>query len=445
MNSAQDVYHQDTIRELRRMLDASDLQEAERLEAQGDLDAIRAMLTKLEQDVVEIAAFGQVNSGKSSLLNALAGEVVFAVSAGAGETKKEAKIQWKELHDNRLHLVDTPGINEVDGAARTAIAEKVAHQSDIVMFVVAADINDIEQKAIADLHHLHKPIVLVLNKVDTLRPREIEETLESIKTKVLGIPRPGSLERDSIVGEQNIVLAAGRPGPIRVKRADGTIVTENDPPPMVAALEERLLQILEQEGKAIVAINANLFAADVSERLADLKVKIRKNEANRLINYFMGAKGLAVAVNPVPGLDVLGGMAADVAMIYQLGKIYNQPITTQNAEKLMKEIIWAWGATAGIEWTLHIVAIILKTGTFGIATVATAVPQGLAAAWSTYVIGQASQVYFRDGGWGDKGPKATIQEILRSVDRQNVMAPVCHQIMERLRGSKHIVAQTAGT
>ena len=52
---------------------------------------IEEFTAKLENGRVEIAAFGEVGSGKSALLNALAGEKIFTVSAEHGSTDKVAK------------------------------------------------------------------------------------------------------------------------------------------------------------------------------------------------------------------------------------------------------------------------------------------------------------------------------------------------------------------
>ena len=58
----------------------------------------------------------------------------------------------------------------------------------------------------------------------------------------------------------------------------------------------------------------------------------------------------------------------------------------------------------------------LRTVTFGTSTVLTAVPQGLAAAWSTYVVGNAANIYFRDAGWSGRSAKDIVQDILSGAE-----------------------------
>ena len=98
------------------------------------------------------------------------------------------------------------------------------------------------------------------------------------------------------VRERSVVAADGSEHEEEVKRA-----------PIIEDLQARILEILSREGKAVVALNANLFAAEVSERIARLKVEARQLEAERLITRFMWIKACAVALNPIPIADIAGG------------------------------------------------------------------------------------------------------------------------------------------
>ncbi len=69
---------------------------------------------------------------------------------------------------------------------------------------------------------------------------------------------------------------------------------------------------------------------------------------------------------------------------------------------------------------------LLRTVTFGTSTVLTAVPQGLAAAWSGYVVGNAANIYFRDAGWSGRSPRDIVQDILAGAEKQktSILAPI---------------------
>lgn len=414
-----------------RKLSQTDLRDSERAAVAHELEDIDAMVNKLEHGVVEIAAFGEVNSGKSSLLNALLGRPAFAVAATAGKTRELSRQGWTPsrqtmtgIADSRLVVVDTPGINEVEGDDRAAIAETTVRYADIVLFVTYGDLNDVEFSAIKALRALHKPIILVINKIDLFKRRELEETVASIRAKI-----------GDMIGEADIVFAAGDPGAaLRVyHNLDGSEREEwADRPPIIEDLSARVLEILHREGKAVIALNANLFATEISDRIATMKAAVRGEEADRLIRRFMWIKASAVALNPIPLADIAGGMVSDVIMVQQLGVVYGQPFSRENARALITEILGAWGIMVSFEWMTHLAAGVIKGAAPLAGHALVAIPQGLAAAWTTYIVGQAASVYFRQGGWGGRGAKAILRDILAGVDRDSVLQPLKDDLLRRV-------------
>ena len=406
----------------------SRLRPAERAAIEKEMREIEDFTAKLENGRVEIAAFGEVGSGKSALLNALAGETIFAVSAEHGSTDKIAKTGFK---NTKLVLVDTPGINEAAGELHGKLAEETVRYTDLVLFVVDGDLNRVELDAFTQFSDLHKPIVLVINKADLLGPEQIREIAESILRKV-----------GNRIGPDDIVLAASAPreSEREIHKADGTIeIRRFQPKPKIEALEARMLEVLDREGKAIIALNASLFASEVSDRIKELKQHVRGKEVTRLIYYFMLGKALVVGANPVPVFDILAGMASDALMVQRIGAIYGTEFSLKSAQNMVLEILRAWGLMAAAEYGLHLAADLLRTVTFGTSTVLTAVPQGLAAAWSTYVVGNAANIYFRDAGWSGRSAKDIVKDILSGAekDKTSILEPIRDQLMAKFGRTKN--------
>ena len=105
---------------------------------------------------------------------------------------------------------------------------------------------------------------------------------------------------------------------------------------MIEPLKARILDVLDREGKALVALNTLLIAGDLHDEIVAHKVRIRDDAANRLIWNFAMAKGAAVALNPIPVADMAGGLAVDVGMIVTLSKLYGIPLTRRTAASLVR-------------------------------------------------------------------------------------------------------------
>ena len=111
----------------------------------------RRLLDKLRTGELHIAVFGRVSVGKSALGNALLGREAFTTGVLHGTTRTRDAQRWQEVAGQGLHLIDTPGINELSGEERERLAFDVAAISDLVIFVVDGDMTSAEIAALSTL------------------------------------------------------------------------------------------------------------------------------------------------------------------------------------------------------------------------------------------------------------------------------------------------------
>ena len=135
-------------------------------ELSEDFAQIESLLDKLKAGELHIAVFGRVSVGKSALGNALLGHDAFATGVLHGTTRARAAQRWQEVAGQGLHLIDTPGINELSGEERERLAFDVAGISDLVIFVVDGDMTSAELGALSTLAKTQRPLLLALNKAD---------------------------------------------------------------------------------------------------------------------------------------------------------------------------------------------------------------------------------------------------------------------------------------
>ena len=176
-----------------------------------------------------------------------------------------------------------------------------------------------------------------------------------------------------------------------------------------------------------------MFAADKGDRMGALRVKYREAEASRMIWNYAVTKSLAVALNPIPAVDVLGGSAIDATMVASLGKLYGMNITTSNARALVTSILKAAGWVMLSEAVVSYASSVFKALTVGYGTLATAIPQGAAAGYGSYIVGQAARYYFQHGAsWGTESPKQVITQILNNTDKESVLERLKTEISQKI-------------
>ena len=413
---------------LRALLDDQSIPTGVRRELGEDFAQIEALLDKLAAGELHIAVFGRVSVGKSALGNALLGRDAFATGVLHGTTRARDAQRWQEVGGQGLHLIDTPGINELSGEERERLAFDVAAISDLVIFVVDGDMTQAEVAALATLARTQRPLLLALNKADRYSDDERERLLARLREHAAGTVRA-----------EDVVACAAQPSDktvIKVGADGGETQTRAPQRADVAALAARLTAIAEREGKTLAALNAGLFAGELSDRVAQRVAAARKQLAARVIRNYCLAKGVAVALNPIPVADLLAAASLDVALVLHLGKVYGMPLTRAEAGTLIATICAQLAALMGAIWGVHLVASALKGVSAGLSTVVTAGAQGALAWYATELVGRAAEHYLLHGKtWGEQGAKRAVEEIVKSLDRDSILREARGAILARLRGA----------
>lgn len=390
-----------------------------------ELQKLKGLLEKIEQKVFKIAVFGLVSQGKSALINALVGQKILTTGPLHGVTPWPQSLRWRETEKVKLDLIDTPGLDEIDGQHRAEMARQVAQEADLILFVVAGDVTQRDYQALRELRQHCKPLLLVFNKIDLYPPQDREvicQQLQALGSEAESLP---------LFTAEDIVCVAAQPQPVPVRLDYPDRPSEEvweTPPPIIEPLRQKILTILNREGQSLLALNALLQARGAENQIAQKILTLQDNEANNLINRYAQYKALAIAVNPIVVLDLLGGLLTDLFLVRALTRLYGLPITSLEIGRLGRKILTGSGglilaellSTLILGWqkTVQILETPGNLSRYG----AGALLQATVAGYGSYAIGQATQQHLQQGlGWGPWGINRTIQEILAQVNQETLI------------------------
>jgi small GTP-binding protein len=353
--------------------------------------SIAELEAKRESQQLEIVAFGTISSGKSSLLNALAGRPVFRTNVVGGTTVTRSEIPWVAGATDRITLVDTPGLAEVRGEARASESAAAAKNADLVLFVVDGPLKSYESELLGALAAMEKRIVVCLNKEDWYDAEQRDELLRQIGEQAA-----------PAVAVADVVVVRSRPTTrtrVRVL-SDGSEQDEEVPvEPDIGPLARRLLNIVQRDGRELLLANLLLQSRGLVDEAKERVLAALDARANEVINKYMWAAGGAAAINPFPLLDLAGGSAITVKMVLDLAHVYQQKIDTDTVVTLLgqlgKNLVAMVGASAAAPALAAGIGSVLKTVP-GIGTIAGGAIQGLVQAVVTRWIGRVFCEYFRN-------------------------------------------------
>jgi len=128
--------------------------------------------------VMRLALVGRRNVGKSTFVNALAGEPRMSVSETPGTTRDSVDVRFEK--DGRTFVViDTAGVRKVRKMADDveyyayARAQRAIRRADVALLLIDAtqSVGEVDKRLASALVEQHKPTILVVNKWDLAKGR----------------------------------------------------------------------------------------------------------------------------------------------------------------------------------------------------------------------------------------------------------------------------------
>ena len=297
------------------------------------LKVLEDALSRLESLNINIAVFGEVNSGKSALLNSLFGcnngnpkECLFKSGPKPNTWSEAAELTngkvWSSPGDIIITLYDTPGIaGDIEG--HLDIAMKIVEKADMILYIIFEPVKGtIQVPLMKKILGSNKPVIAVINKIDVRRPSEISAIREDLMVKFK-------------LNSEQIVECAGYPmegSPIIDNLIDKMMVSINKHEgDLIDATVKAQLNVSVSEAKQVLFQRAEREQVLLEEKKKEVQIRYEKERDERMVmNRFiihgsaLGAGGSAGLLAIVPGADEAALTAITALMTGALCANYNK-------------------------------------------------------------------------------------------------------------------------
>ena len=213
-----------------------------------------------QSERIHIGFFGRRNAGKSSLINAIAGQPVSLVSETLGTTTDPVRKSMEILPLGPVVLIDTPGIDDEGslGEMRVSRSKEVIRETDIALLVLSTKvfleekqsltkaekrkelIPETERLLLEVFHEENIPVILIFSQTDRLSDTEREELEEALKAIELKKREYGiqSIQFSSGLSSEESVNFSGIEGIEAIKNALGELLPKTEGRRLFSGLSE---------------------------------------------------------------------------------------------------------------------------------------------------------------------------------------------------------------
>ena len=276
---------------------------------------LRDLAARQASGAIHLCFFGEISSGKSSLIKALVPEADVVIDVVGGSTGDVRHYRWRNDAGIEIMLTDVPGTGgHEEGLDEVATEE--AKRSHLVLFVCDSDLTRTELNAVKVLLAFDKPVVVVLNKADRYSDDEQATLLQQLLQRIADLG--GEVRRDQVVA-----VSAGGETDVVARRSDGSEESERrertaDIGVLVVAINRLLSDdaqpLDERRERAVFQIAADKLAAAESEYRLQRSEQIIRGATRKAV------VGAMAAVSP--GADILVQGYIGTTMTQELCKIY---------------------------------------------------------------------------------------------------------------------------
>ncbi|NCF23206.1 MAG: GTP-binding protein [Gammaproteobacteria bacterium] len=281
-------------------------------EAQREL---QELASRQQAGVIHLCFFGEISTGKSSLIKALVPEADVAIDVVGGSTGEVRHYRWRNNEGSEILLTDVPGTGGHEESLDEVALEE-AQRAHVVLFVCDGDLTRAESQAVGHLLALDKPLVLVMNKADRFDVGEQAAIMQKLLRRVDDMG--GSLERDRVVA----VSAGGEMDVVQRSEDGSESVVRRKRPADIGVLVVAINRMLQDEAQPLDVRRDRAVFRLAAEKLVEAEAQYREQRSEQIIRNSTRKAVIGSLAAVSPGTDVIIQGYVGTTMTQELCTLY---------------------------------------------------------------------------------------------------------------------------
>ena len=225
-----------------------------------------------------VTLIGRPNVGKSTLMNHLIGQKI-AITSNKPQTTRNRIQTVYTCEKGQIVFVDTPGIHKAKnklGEYMVNVAERTVNEVDAVLWLVEPTtfIGAGEQHIAKQLSTVKTPVILVINKVDTVKKEEILAFIDAYR-KILDFAEIVPVSALKGTNTDTLLDVIFKYLPYGPQFYDEDTVTDQPQRQIVSELiREKALRCLDEEIPHGIAVSIDQMKFRKGGKMADISATI---------------------------------------------------------------------------------------------------------------------------------------------------------------------------
>jgi len=318
-----------------KSLDSASFQEAlvesagAGIDVSSALNEIREQQRRKQAGEIYIAIFGEISTGKSSLVKALLPRAELRAELLAdlqtdprgGTTQSVSHYRWQAESGDTVMIADLPGFN-LDGNPEILAEARRAH---LVVFLCDGDITRSQMEQLQGLLSIHKPLIVALNKMDRFAASEAQQIAENLSQKT-GVGR----------GDVVFIQTGGREEVIRMLRSGDEEAVVRDRAQDIEPLRKALQRKLDGDQQLMEQLRDTAVLLLASEKLDEARDRHRDQQADELVQTYSRRAVVGALAAVAPGSDIIIQGLLATRLVQGLCKIYDVSVKEVEIESFLR-------------------------------------------------------------------------------------------------------------